>query len=159
MEAVLEHATIEMDDYVEVRACGLPGIAPVTYFAGRLYDDADNSHVADFGARGLAALQEFRQRYNEALNRSGVLANSGDRSAWERFRNLLGTPPLPQVNYAADKGWGPALESFCAAAVEGRWAGNATVADGNRATACAVAARKSIETGQPVPLEPRTWAA
>ena len=70
---------------------------------------------------------------------------------------MLGDPPLPQVNYASDKGWGAALEHFCAAAVEGRVPANATAIDGNRATACAGAARRSIETGQRVELDPLAW--
>ena len=69
----------------------------------------------------------------------------------------LGDPPLPQVNYASDKGWGPALESFCRAVVEGKTPRNATAIDGNRATLCAVSARRSIETGLPVRLDPRDW--
>ena len=58
----------------------------------------------------------------------------------------------PQINYASDKGWGAALEEFCLALAEGRRPANAGPADGNRATACAAAARRSIVTGEAVAL-------
>jgi hypothetical protein len=68
----------------------------------------------------------------------------------------MGSPP-PQISYAGDKGWGQALESFCIAVVQGETPRNAHAIDGNRATACAAAARRSIETAQPVPLDPQNW--
>jgi predicted dehydrogenase len=157
LEAVLARGAVEMDDFVEVRSYGLPGVPAVEFYAGRAYDGCDNRHVEDFGKRGLAALCELRRRYAQAADESGVLANSGDSAAWTRFRRLLGDPPLPQINYASDKGWGQALEQFCVAATEGRTPENATAADGNRATACALAARRSIQTDQPVELDPTAW--
>jgi hypothetical protein len=63
------------------------------------------------------------------------------------------------VNYASDKGWGSALESFCLAVAEGKTPRNATAIDGNRATECAASARRSIETGRLVQLDPRDWLA
>ncbi len=157
LEAVLAHGAIEMDDFVEFRSFGLPAVPAVEYYAGRAYDGCDNRHVEEFARRGLAALRELRERYARAAEESGVLANGADPTAWGRFRRMLGDPPLPQVNYASDKGWGAALEHFCTAAVEGRTAANATAVDGNRATACAVAARRSIQSGQPVELDPGAW--
>jgi predicted dehydrogenase len=157
LEAVLARGAVEMDDFVEVRSFGLPDVPAVEFYAGRAYDGCDNGHVEDFGKRGLAALCEMRRRYAKAAEESGVLANSGDPAAWVRFRQLSGDPPLPQINYASDKGWGAALEHFCVAAAEGRTPENATAADGNRATACALAARRSIQTDQPVELDPTAW--
>jgi hypothetical protein len=157
LEAVLARGAVEMDDFVEFRSYGLPGIAAVEYYAGRAYDGCENRHVADFAERGLAALRDLRRHYAEAADRSGVLADSADPAAWARFRHMLGDPPLPQINYAADKGWGAALEHFCFAAMEGRVPENATALDGNRATACALAARRSIQTGRPAELDPRAW--
>jgi len=157
LEAILVRGTVEMDDFVEFRSFGLAGIPAVEYYAGRAYDGCDNRHVEDFARRGLAALRDLRERYARAADESGVLANSADEAAWDRFHRMLGDPPLPQVNYASDKGWGAALEQFCAAAVEGRVPANATAIDGNRATACAVAARRSIQTNQPVDLDPQEW--
>jgi hypothetical protein len=142
-----------MDDFVEIRSFGLPALSPVVRFAGRAYDDCDNRHVEDFARRGLAALLDFRRRYAEAVAAAGVLEDHPDADAWDRLQKALGSPPLPQVNYASDKGWGAALESFCIAAAEGETPRNATAIDGNRATLCAVSARRSIETGQPVRLE------
>ena len=153
LEAILDRGAVEMDDFVEVRSYGLPGIAPRTRFAGRPYDGCDNRHVEAFARRGLEALLEMRSRYEEAMRDAGVLADSSDAAAWQRARLRLGEPPPPQINYAADKGWGAALEEFCLAAVEGRQPANATAADGNRATACAVAARRSLRSGQAVTLE------
>jgi len=157
MEAVLDRGAVEMDDFVEVRTFGLPDLPAVERFAGRPYDDCDNSHVEDFRRRGLAALLEMRQRYNQVMIDAGVLENSSDPAAWDRVKELLGDPPLPQINYAPDKGWGRALESFCVAATEGRTPENADAIDGNRATACAQSARRSIETGHPVELDPTDW--
>ena len=82
---------------------------------------------------------------------------SSDATAWAEARERLGDPPPPQINYAPDKGWGTALEHFCTAAATGQTPQNANARDGNRATACAVAARQSINTGQPVRLDPKLW--
>ncbi len=153
LEAILDRGAVEMDDFVEVRSYGLPGMATVTRFAGRPYDGCDNRHVEAFAQRGLVALLEMRRQYEEAMRDSGVLADSSDSAAWQRARLRLGEPPPPQINYASDKGWGAALEEFCLAAVALRRPANATAADGNRATACAAAARRSILTGQPVMLD------
>jgi hypothetical protein len=144
-----------MDDFVEVRSYGLADLPPLTRFAGRPYDGCDNGHVDDFARRGLAALLEMRHRYEAALRESGVLDDSSDPAAWDRLRRI--DPPLPQINYASDKGWGRALEHFCLAAVQGQQTANATAADGNRATACAVAARQSLQSGRRIVLDPRSW--
>ena len=157
LEAVLNHAGVEMDDFVEVRAHGIRNLPPVTHFAGQPHDGCDNSHADEFARRGLAAMLEMRQRYEAAMRESGVLANSSDPAAWERARVLLGEPPLPQINYASDKGWATALESFCLAVTQGQRPANATAADGNRATVCATAARRAIRSGQTVELDPSEW--
>lgn len=148
---------MEMDDFVEVRCFGLPNRASVRTFPGRAYDGCDNRHVEAFAQRGLAGLLEQRRVYEAALRESGVLADSGDANAWIDARRRLGDPPPPQINYAPDKGWGAALEAFCAAVASGQTPTNANARDGNRATACAVAARESITTGQPVRLDPALW--
>ena len=150
LEAILDRGALEMDDFVEVRSFGLPSTPAVARFAGRPYDGCDNRHVEDFARRGREAILDLRRRYDEATEQSGVLRDSSDPAAWARLKELLGDPPLPQINYASDKGWGQALESFCAAAVDGETPRNANAIDGNRATVCAVAARRSIETGLPV---------
>jgi len=157
MEAILDRAALEMDDYVEVRTYGLADFPAVQRFAGRPYDQCDNSHVEDFARRGLDALRALRQRYNRLMLDSGVLADSGEAANWERLAEMMGQPPLPQINYAADKGWGAALEHFCQAAMAGTTPRNATAIDGNRSTACAVAGRRSIETRGPIDLDSRTW--
>lgn len=157
LEAVLDRGAVEMDDFVEVRTFGLNGLPTVARFAGRAYDDCDNRHVQDFAERGLAAVLDFRCRYAQAMTTAGVLDDPPATDAWQRARLALGDPPLPQVNYASDKGWGNALEGFCLAAVEGKTPHNATAVDGNRATLCAVSARRSIETGRPVRLDPHDW--
>jgi len=157
LEAVLEHGQIEMDDFVEVRARAIPGLAPVMRFAGRAYDGCNNAHVDDFARRGLPALFDLRQRYEAAARQSGVLDESGDPTAWQRFADALGDPPLPQINYASDKGWGAALERFCMAVAQGGTPPNASALAGNRATACALAARDSIASGLPVQLRPDRW--
>jgi len=159
LEAVLDRGAVEMDDYVEFRSYGLADVPHLQRFAGRPYDDCDNSHVAEFARRGLEALLELRRRYNEVMTDSGVLEDSGNAAAWDRARALLGDPPLPQINYAPDKGWGRALEHFCEAAMGGTKPRNAAAIDAARATACAVAARRSIETRHPVDLSPRDWLA
>ncbi|OHB78127.1 MAG: hypothetical protein A2W31_02945 [Planctomycetes bacterium RBG_16_64_10] len=157
LEAVLDHAAVEMNDYFEFRSYGLAELPALRHFAGRPYDDCDNGHVQDFARRGCAALRQLRRRYHQLMVDSGVLDDSSNAAAWARANDLLGNPPLPQVNYAADKGWGRALESFCVAAMTGTTSQYANAVDGNRATACAVAARQSIATGRPVELDPQTW--
>ncbi len=157
LEAVLDRGAVEMDDFVEIRSYGVPVLAPVVRFAGRAYDGCDNRHVEDFARRGLAALLDFRGRYTQAMTVAGVLAEQPAATAWDRARECLGSPPLPQVNYASDKGWGAALESFCLAAADGQTPRNATAVDGNRATYCALSARRSIETREPVRLAPNSW--
>jgi predicted dehydrogenase len=157
LEATLDHGSVEMDDFVELRSFGLAGIPSIARFAGRPFDQCDNSHVEDFAQRGLAALLERRQHYHAIMEASGVLADSASPAAWARAQKLLGEPPPPQINYASDKGWGRALEHFCRAVVDGERPQNATAADGNRATACALAARRAIERQAPVRLEPAQW--
>jgi len=158
LEAVLDGAVLEMDDFVEVRGHGPAGIPPRSCFAGRPYDGCDNGHVEAFAARGAAAYTELRERYTAAMESSGVLQDSGSDAAWERFAELAGDPPWPQINYCPDKGWGSALEAFCRAAMAGETPTNAGLVDICRATACALAARQSIESGVPVDLGPTTWA-
>ena len=158
LEAVLDRGAVEMDDFVELRSYGVAGLAQEMFVGGRPYDDCDNRHVEDFARRGLAALLALRRRYEAAMHESGVLADSSDAEAWARAKLLLGDPPPPQINYASDKGWGAALESFCAAVAEGRKPTNATARDGNRATACALAAHESIATARPAKLDPRAWS-
>lgn len=147
----------EMDDYVELRIYGLPDFDPVNTFAGRPYDRCDNRHVDAFTNRGLAALTEQRRFYETAMRESGVLADSSDVTAWAEARQRLGNPPPPQINYAPDKGWGLALEHFCNTVATGQTPQNATGCDGNRATASALAARQSINSGRPVRLDPTLW--
>lgn len=159
-EAALgEGRFFEMDDYVELRSYGLPDCEPVITFAGRPYDRCDNRHVDAFAKRGLAALTEQRRFYETAMRESGVLTDSADSAAQANAQQRLGNPPPPQINYAPDKGWGTALEHFCTSAATGQKPQNATARDGNRATACAVAARQSINSGQPVRLDPSLWEA
>jgi myo-inositol 2-dehydrogenase/D-chiro-inositol 1-dehydrogenase len=159
LEAVLGNGVfIEMDDYVEIRTYGLPDQPAVQTFPGRAYDGCDNRHVDDFARRGLGALIEHRLRYETAMRESGVLADSADAGAWAVARQKLGDPPPPQINYAPDKGWGTALESFFLAVASGRPPTNANARDGIRATTCAVAARKSILTGRPIRLKPTQWS-
>jgi len=156
-EAILDRAGVEMDDFVEVRTYGLKGVPERAFFAGRSFDDLDNSHVDAFARRGLDAFGELRRRYNRAMSDSGVLADSGNKAAWDRAAELLGDPPPPQINYCCDKGWAEALEGFCLAALARQTPDNADAADACRATACAAAARESIEKGQPIQLDPHQW--
>lgn len=159
MEAILNRGALEMDDFAEVRTYSLKDLPPVSRFAGRPYDDCDNSHVEDFARRGREAVLDLRRRYDQVMQDSGVLEHSGDPAAWQRVKEMMGDRPLPQINYAADKGWGVALEHFCQAAMEGRTPLNATAIDGNRATVCAVSARRAIETKEYVTLNPQDWLA
>ena len=157
-EATLgEGRFFEMDDYVELRSYGLPEFDPIATFAGRPYHRCDNRHVDAYAERGLAALTDQRRFYETAMRESGVLADSSDPVAQANARERLGNPPPPQINYSLDKGWGEALEHFCTAVAKGQTPQNASACDGNRATACAVAARQSIESGQPVRLDPALW--
>ena len=155
LDAVLDRGAVEMEDFVEFRSYGLPGLPALERFAGRPYDDCDNRHVDDFARRGREALLELRRRYHRVMLESGVLKDSSSAAAWARAKKLLGDPPLPQINYAPDKGWGRALESFAMAVMRGTTPDGADARDGNRATACAVSARRSIETGQPVAVDLR----
>lgn len=157
LEAVLDRGAVEMDDFMEARSYGLQVTPAVARFAGRAYDDCDNSHVGDFAEWGLAALLDFRHRYTQAMAAAGVLEDHPPADAWDRAKQALGNPPLPQVNYASDKGWGAALESFCIAVAQREIPRNATAIDGNRATFCAMEARRSIEANRPIRLNPHDW--
>lgn len=157
LEAVLDRGALEMEDFVELRGYGAVDLPDATRFPGRAYDGCDNAHVSAFGKDGRSALLDLRRRYNRAYADSGVLADSSDPQAWDRARQLLGTPPPPQINYSMDKGWGRALEDFCLAVADGRPIKNATAVDGVRATACAEAARVSIDQGTSVELDPNQW--
>jgi len=158
LEAVLDGAAAEMDDFVELRTYGLADAPARVCFAGRAYDGCDNSHVDAFARDGIAAYLELRKRYNDAMLRSGVLTDRAEPAAWARAQQLLGDPPVPQINYCCDKGWAEALETFCIRAARGL--DTSPVADARdacRATACALAARESIETGRPIELDESNW--
>lgn len=157
MEMILNHGTLEMDDFVEIRTFGLANSPRIARFAGRPYDGCDNSHVEDFALRGREAMIDLRRRYFEVIESSGVLSASSNPDNWVRMRQGLKHQRLPQINYASDKGWGEALEGFCRAAIEGKAPLTANAIDGNRATACAVAARKAVAIGQAVALDPQEW--
>lgn len=157
LEVILNHGTLEMDDFVEVRTFGLPTLPRIARFAGRPYDGCDNSHVEDFARRGREAMIDLRRRYFEVIESSGVLTEGSNPDNWVKMRHGIKSLRLPQINYASDKGWGEALEGFCRAAVRGEMPNTANAIDGNRATACAVAARKAVEIGQPVVLDPQDW--
>jgi len=146
-----------MIDYVEVRAYGDLDLPERAYFAGRPYNGCDNSHVKAFEQNGETAMIDLRRRYYRAMKDSGALDDSGNEEAWLRAGRALGDPPLPQINYSPDKGWGAAFEEFCVRAVSGSKPRNADAADGTRASACAAAARQSIRTAQPVELSPDMW--
>ena len=107
LEAILNRGAVEMDDFVEFRSFGVSGVPGVQYFAGRAYDDCDNSHVEAFAECGLEALTRL---------------------------------------------------SFCIAATDGTKPKNANALDGNRATSCAIAARKSIETSRIITLNSKDWS-
>lgn len=157
LSAVLNCATAEIDDFVELRCFGLPGRAARTFYAGRAFDGCDNSHVEAFAKEGVAAYLRLRKRYNDAIVASGLLADSGGEQARHRFFELIGTPPPPQINYCPDKGWGPALETFCRCVVEGVTPINADASAACRANVCAAAARQSIEHGRPIELDLSAW--
>lgn len=157
LEMILNHGTLEMDDFVEIRTFGLAHAPRIVRFAGRPYDGCDNSHVEDFARRGREAMIDLRRRYFEVIESSGVLSASSNPDNWVKMRQGLKNLRLPQINYASDKGWGEALEGFCRAAVQGNAPLTANAIDGNRATACAVAARKAVAIGQAVTLDPREW--
>ena len=157
LEAVLDRRTVEMSDYVEVGYYGDNSYSQRKCFAGRQYDGCDNGHVAAFEAEGLGALIRLRHKYNDAMLQSGVLADSSDESGWDKARELLGDRPVPQINYTPDKGWGRALEAFCESVMLGKEVVNAGAKDANRAFECARAARKSIESKQPVELNSSNW--
>lgn len=157
MEIILNHGTLEMDDFVEIRTFGLRNLPRIAHFAGRPYDGCDNSHVEDFANRGREAMIDLRRRYFEVIESSGVLSAGSNPDNWVKMRQGLKSLRLPQINYASDKGWGEALEGFCRAAVLGEIPLTANAIDGNRATACAVASRKAVAIGQPVILNPEDW--
>ena len=152
LEAVLDRAVLEMDDFVEVRCYGQSDLAAKKCFPGRAYNFCDNHHVEAFAAGGCAAMVKLRQRYYLAMQESGVLEDSADMQAWEKAKKLLGDPPIPQINYTCDKGWGRALEDFCARVAKKEKPQNAGPIDIYRATVCALAARDSIKTGKPVTI-------
>ena len=110
MEAILDRGAVEMDDFVEVRTFGLPDMPAVARFAGRPYDDCDNSHVEDFARRGREALLDLRRRYDDAVG--GVGRAGGQRvarrpgheseSRWAIRRCRRSTTPRTR---AGDKRW------------------------------------------------------
>ena len=157
LEAVLDRANVEMDDFVEVRSYGNTSLSAKQCFQGRAYDRCDNSHVEAFAADGWAAMLKLRQFYYRAMRESGVLEDSSNTQSWEKANDLLGAPPVPQINYTSDKGWGIALEEFCERVIKKEEPANAGPVDGNRTIACAIAARSSIETGKPVVLRQSDW--
>ena len=146
LEVVWDHHAVVVEDFVEARFFDVEGMPPLKRYRGRAYDGGPSEHVERFAEDGLEALVELRRRAREAED-----AQQRGESAPEEIMRL-------PINYIEDKGWAVALDEMAAAAVEGRAPRNASAVDGLRATAVALAAMRSVETGKAAELDPAQWS-
>ncbi len=145
LEVVWDHKAATVEDFVEARFFNVEGMPPVKRYRGRGYDGGPSEHVERFAEEGFEALLDLRRRYSAAFEER----ERGKAASDEILR-------LP-INYVEDKGWAAALDEMARASVEDRAPGNASAADGVRATAVALAAMRSAETDRPVRLDPAAW--
>ncbi len=143
LEAISEQGTVIVEEFVELRAFGFPGVEPVERFEGHSHPDHEYSHKHLFAKVGAEALYGMRRTAWElAAN-----AAKGHPDQVERERFLKSGQ---MWNYMVDKGWLAAIDHFAECVVTGTTPRNATArpqdAPGRRAV------RHAPELQPPAPL-------
>ena len=145
LELISEQGTVIVEEFVELRAFGFPGVEPVQRFAGHSHPDYEYSHKHLFAQVGAEALYAMRRTAWELSTPQG--AAPPDATERERFLQRG-----QMWNYMVDKGWLAAIDHFAECIVTGRPPENAGARDGLAASRLAHAAIRSRETGEVVRL-------
>ena len=146
LEVIWDHRAVTVEDFVEARFYGVPGMPPKRNYAGRRNISTPEAIRLSFGAdAGLEALLDARRRFNTAIEQK----ERGEPHDEEALR-------MP-INYVMEKGWQQALEEMGTAVLEGRPPRNANALDGVRATVVALAGQESVETGGAVEIDVSRW--
>lgn len=126
-EAVTQRGGVIMDDFVETRAFGMPGLAARQTFPLRA---AETGAPPEF-CGGIGDFLVIRRRIWEEMTQTGG-------------------PPRIIPNFLRDQGWEESMRAFLQAVHEGSPGPHATLEDARAAARIADAACRSRETGLPV---------
>lgn len=128
LEVICGRGGITVEEFVELRVFGQAGYEPVYRFPGHTHPDREGSYAPLFGTDGESALHAARRRYAKSQG---------------------GDDRTPYINYMVDKGWIASLDGFAASLGAGKAPENAGPEDALKAHMIAVAAARSLKSGQP----------
>jgi predicted dehydrogenase len=146
LEVIGDQGTVIVEEFVELRAFGFPGVEPVARYAGHSHPDREYSHKHLFAKVGAEALYGMRRAAWE-ISTAEDADQYPDRAERRRFLQSG-----QMWNYMVDKGWLAAIGHFAECIVTGRKPENAEARDGLMASRLAHAAIRSRQTGEIVRL-------
>jgi len=149
LEFITEAGGVSVQEFVELRAFGYPGVAPVERFAGHSHPDHEYTHRPLFEKVGAEALFALRRSAWDILQEEGTGSLTGRPDASEREEFLRSGQ---MWNYMVDKGWLSAIDHFAECVATGNTPGNAGARDGLQASILSHAAIRSRESGDVVKL-------
>ena len=144
LELISDEGSVIVEEFVELRAFGYPGIEPVARYAGHSHPDHEYTHKHLFEKVGAEALYGLR-RTGWELSAASEGDAPADRAERERFRKSG-----QMWNYMVDKGWLAAIDHFAECVLTGANPMNAGAKDGLMASRLSHAAIRSRETGEVV---------
>jgi len=147
-EAISQRGSVTVEEFVELRAFGYPGVAPMQRFAGHTHPDREFAHKHIFSTLGAEGLYAFRRMGWEYLHQQENGGESGCGAEIETYMN----EHAPHWNYMVDKGWLGLIDHFAQCIQENRLPEAASARDGFVASQLCHAAIKSRETGEVVRL-------
>jgi predicted dehydrogenase len=139
LEAISDQGTVIVEEFVELRAFGFPGVEPVSRYAGHSHPDFEYSHKHLFAKVGAEALYAMRRTAWELATAKPADAPP-DAAERERFLKRG-----QMWNYMVDKGWLAAIDHFAECVATGRKPENADARDGLAASRLSHAAIRSRE--------------
>ena len=146
LEVIADEGTVVVEEFVELRAFGFPGVEPIARYAGHSHPDREYSHKHLFAKVGAEALYAMRRTAWE-LAHPAEGETHPDQAERQRF---LSSGQM--WNYMGDKGWLAALDHFAECVLTGAQPLNAQARDGLAASRLSHAAIQSRDSGQVVRL-------
>jgi predicted dehydrogenase len=146
LEVISDQGTVIVEEFVELRAFGFPGVEPVARYAGHSHPDREYSHKHLFAKVGAEALYGMRRAAWE-ISTAEDADQYPDRAERRQFFQSG-----QMWNYMVDKGWLAAIDHFAECIVTGRKPENAEARDGLMASRLAHAAIRSRQTSEIVRL-------
>lgn len=133
-ELVMNPGVIQMDDYVELRAYGLPGVPDRKTFPGLAQCMEAKKWVALLADRGLEGIMDVRKHLHRQFEETGSIS----------------IPP----NFIRDQGWQYSLESFFKSITREGDSRHVTLAGAAQIMSLVEAVQESMETGKAVDINP-----